>query len=78
MSNALINFHVEDGLPAGGGASFENIAEHYGNQLFGMREVIAAMVDWLNCVDTPEEWMRCRDRAKKALERVDIDWRTQR
>jgi hypothetical protein len=26
-----------------------------------------ALRDWLTCADTPSEWMRCRDQAKRAL-----------
>ena len=33
-----------------------------------MNAIKYALKDWLNCADTPEEWMRCRDQAKRALE----------
>ena len=29
-----------------------------------------ALSDWLDCFDSPEEWMRCRHAAKIALGRV--------
>lgn len=29
-----------------------------------------ALSDWLDCADTPEEWMRCRHAAKAALGRI--------
>jgi len=74
MSNALANFHIEDHSPAGNDATLNEIADYYGEQLYEMREVIASLVDWLNCADIPEEWMRCRDRAKKALRLINIDW----
>jgi hypothetical protein len=31
------------------------------------------LADWLDCFDTPEEWMRCRNNAKLALGRDDVE-----
>lgn len=30
----------------------------------------AALIDWLDCADSPDEWMRCRHVAKVALGRA--------
>ena len=38
MSNALINFHIEDGSPLGGDATLDDISDYYG-------EKIAKLVD---------------------------------
>ena len=32
-------------------------------------EAISTLKDWLSCADTPDEWVRCRDRAKDVIER---------
>ena len=33
--------------------------------------LIEALRDWLNCYDSPDEWMRCRDKARRLLKQID-------
>jgi hypothetical protein len=36
-------------------------------------ELEEALEDWLDCADTPEEWMRCRNNAKRVLGRESME-----
>ena len=36
-------------------------------------ELVAAIKDWLSCEDSPQEWMRCRDKAKRALAKTEME-----
>lgn len=38
--------------------------EEAADEIEHLRSVLA---DWLSCADSPDEWMRCRDAAKRAL-----------
>jgi hypothetical protein len=32
-----------------------------------VKELVEALEEWLSCADSPEEWMRCRGKAKQTL-----------
>lgn len=40
-----------------------------GNMVDRIEELESVLSDWLDCADTPSEWMRCRNNAKIALRR---------
>lgn len=33
-------------------------------------ELLEALENWINALDDPSEWMKCRDDAKKAIEKA--------
>ena len=67
MSNALINYHVDDGKPCGD-TSLENIAQHYGGVLSRLRELVKEWEDTEHYDDLYyEATQRCVDDLRKAM-----------